>query len=171
MCSQNLFGQGALPSPGQGRCSHFVQPWGGAQTPNRVLAQDLDEPCLSSPGIVLCGFYGVHTDKIYRRIGGFRVVVRQKHAEVANGRGRQPPRAPGDPRTQQTRHECPQTRSERLLAGGPARGLKNWVNLKELEELLEKEKTVSTTCIIITVASPSLSWRYGLRVRVTGRLS
>ena len=82
------------------------------------------------------------------------------------------------PRTQQTRHECPQTRSERLSPGGPARGsaAKNWVNcdLKDSElelEDLEKEKTVSITCIIITVASPSLSWRYGLRVRVTGRLS
>ena len=82
MCSQNLFGQGALPSPGQGRCSHFVQPWGGAQTPNRVLAQDLDEPCAGKSGAVLCGFYGVDTDKIYRRIGGFWVVVRQKHRTV-----------------------------------------------------------------------------------------
>ena len=55
---------------------------GGAPTPNRVLAQDLDEPCSSSPGVVLCGFYGVHSDKIYRRIGGFRVVMIQKHAET-----------------------------------------------------------------------------------------
>ena len=45
-------------------------------------AQVFDEPCSSSPGTVLCGFYGVHTDKNYRRIGGFRVVVRQKHAET-----------------------------------------------------------------------------------------
>ena len=37
----------------------------GAPTPNRVLAQDLDEPCSGSPGVVLCGFYGVHT---YRQI-------------------------------------------------------------------------------------------------------
>ena len=26
--------------------------------PGWVLAQDLDEPCFSSPGVVLCGFYG-----------------------------------------------------------------------------------------------------------------
>ena len=50
--------------------------------PGWVLAQDLDEPCFSSPGVVLCEFYGVHTDKNYRRIGGFRVVVRQKHAKT-----------------------------------------------------------------------------------------
>ena len=56
--------------------------WEGTPTPNRVLAQDLDEPCAGKSGAVLCGFYGVHTDKIYRRIGGFRVVVMQKHAET-----------------------------------------------------------------------------------------
>ena len=56
--------------------------WGVTPTPNRVLAQDLDEPCSSSSGVVLCGYYGVHSDKIYRRIGGFRVVVMQKHAET-----------------------------------------------------------------------------------------
>ena len=50
--------------------------------PGWVLAQDLDEPCFSSPGVVLCGFYGVHTDKIDRRLGGFRVVVGQKHAKT-----------------------------------------------------------------------------------------
>ena len=44
----------------------------------KMAARVLDDACLSSPGAVLCGFYGVHTDKIYRRIGGFRVVVRQK---------------------------------------------------------------------------------------------
>ena len=48
----------------------------------KMGAQVFDEACSSSPGAVLCGFYGVHTDKIYRRIGGFRVVVRQKHAET-----------------------------------------------------------------------------------------
>ena len=54
----------------------------GVTTPNRVLAQDLDEPCAGKSGADLFGFYGVDTDKIYRRIGGFRVVVRQKHAEM-----------------------------------------------------------------------------------------
>ena len=57
---------------------------------------------------------------------------------------------------------------------GPGVGGEELGNLKDSElelEDLEKEKTVSITCIIITVASPSLSWRYGLRVRVTGRLS
>ena len=67
----------AKPTRKTGNCKR-----GGAPTLNRVLAQDLDEPCSSSPGVVLCGFYGVHTDKIYRRIGGFRVVVMQKHAET-----------------------------------------------------------------------------------------
>ena len=63
------------------------------------------------------------------------------------------PGPPETPRTQQTRHECPQTRSERLSPGGPARGSaatrKNWVNLKKDSELeledLEKERTVSIT--------------------------
>ena len=50
---------------------------GGSQTPNRVLAQDLDEPCAGKSGADLCGFYGIDTDRIYRRIGGFRVVVMQ----------------------------------------------------------------------------------------------
>ena len=48
---------------------------------NRILAQDLDEPCAGKSGADLFGFYGVDTDKIYRRIGGFRVVVMQKHAK------------------------------------------------------------------------------------------
>ena len=55
---------------------------GGVTKKKSVLAQDLDEPCAGKSRAVLCGFYGVHTDKIYRRIGGFRVVVMQKHAKT-----------------------------------------------------------------------------------------
>ena len=80
-----------LGGPGSGRRMHETLPGikepardparnagGVTPTPNRVLAQDLDEPCAGKSGADLCGFYGVHTDKIiYRRIGGFRVVVMQ----------------------------------------------------------------------------------------------
>jgi hypothetical protein len=38
--------------------------------PGWVLAQDLDEPCFSSPGVVLCGFYGVQT-KFTGELGDF----------------------------------------------------------------------------------------------------
>ena len=68
------------------RCFGSNRPKPGAPgcppPPGWVLAQGRDEPCFSSPGVVLCGFYGVHSDKIYRRLGGFRVVVRQKHAKT-----------------------------------------------------------------------------------------
>ena len=62
--------------------SSSPQRGGVTPTPNRVLAQDLDGPCAGKSGAVLCGFYGLDTDKIYRGIGEFRVVVRQKYAEM-----------------------------------------------------------------------------------------